>query len=98
MNRNMRCLEMHKLRILRFMVPVHARNERGLSMNLEIGAPVSDVTDPRSARARRHAHDQTVANRAAGRRAVENENARGVPEISRGLRRAATTPPGYASR
>src|SRR5438309_1705652 len=37
MNRKMPCLEMNKLRILRFMVPMHSKNERGLSMNLKVG-------------------------------------------------------------
>jgi len=30
MNRKMPCLEMNKLRIFRFMVPMHLKNERGL--------------------------------------------------------------------
>jgi len=37
MNRKMPCLEMNKLRILRFMVPMHSKNERGLSMNRNAG-------------------------------------------------------------
>src|SRR5438445_7551308 len=39
MNRKMPCLEMNKLRILRFMVPMHSKNERGLSMNCGAAAP-----------------------------------------------------------
>jgi hypothetical protein len=34
MNRKMPRLQMNKLRILWFMVPMHSKDERGLSMNL----------------------------------------------------------------
>jgi len=34
MNRKMPCLEMNKLRILKFMVPMRAKKRKGLSMTL----------------------------------------------------------------
>ena len=45
MNRKMPCLEMSKLRILRFMVPMHSKNERRLSMNRPFGVPALAGSD-----------------------------------------------------
>src|SRR2546427_10552846 len=46
MNRKMPCLEMNKLRILRFMVPMHAKKERGIYMNHQAGRAVRSPAQP----------------------------------------------------
>ena len=49
MNRKTPCLEINKLRILRFMVPMHSKNERRLSMNRPTPGPSQEGSERSSA-------------------------------------------------